>query len=96
MSMLTVRNPANGATIAELPQDDAQSIATKYHAARAAQPTWAGLPLHDRIDMLRGFRDALTTEVDRLAAILTSEMGKPIRQAKHEINGLRARIDFFL
>ena len=46
--------------------------------------------------MLRSFRDALTADVERLAAVLTSETGKPIRQARNEINGLPARIDFFL
>ena len=61
MSMLTVRNPANGATVAELPQDDAQSIASKYGAARAAQPAWAARPLQARIGILRSFRDALAT-----------------------------------
>ena len=96
MSTLTVRNPANGTTIAELPQDDAQSISAKYRAARAAQPAWADRPLQDRTDMLRGFRDALASDVERLAAVLTSETGKPIRQSKNEITGLRARIDFFL
>lgn len=96
MSTLTVINPANGATLAELPQDDAQSISAKYRAARAAQPAWADRPLPDRIEVLRGFRDALTSDVERLAAVLTSETGKPIRQSKNEITGLRARIDFFL
>jgi acyl-CoA reductase-like NAD-dependent aldehyde dehydrogenase len=96
MSTLTVINPANGATIAELPQDNAQSISTKYSAARAAQPAWADRPLQDRIGMLRGFRDALASDVERLAAVLTSETGKPIRQSKNEIGGLRGRIDFFL
>ncbi|HZA95154.1 MAG TPA: aldehyde dehydrogenase family protein [Burkholderiaceae bacterium] len=94
--MLTVRNPANGAAITELPTDDAQSIATKYRAARAALPAWVALPLQERIDMLRRFREALTADVDRLASVLTSETGKPIRQAKNEISGLRTRIDFFL
>ena len=45
---------------------------------------------------MRRFRDALVSDVERLAAILTSETGKPIRQARNEINGLPARIDFFL
>ena len=31
-----------------------------------------------------------------LAATLTSEVGKPIRQSRNELNGLIARIDFFL
>ncbi len=96
MSMLTVRNPATGSTIAELPQDNEKSIAAKYGAARAAQPAWAALTLESRIGALRRFRDALTSDVDRLAAVLTSETGKPIRQSKNEIKNLPARIDFFL
>ncbi len=94
--MLIVRNPATGSTIAELPQDDAQSIAEKYRAARASQPAWATQPLQARIDVLRRFRDALTRDVEQLVAVLTSETGKPIRQARNEIKGLPARIDFFL
>ena len=83
--MLIIRNPATGATIAELQQDDAQSVSAKYLAARAAQPAWAAQPLPNRIDVLRRFRDALTSDVERLAAILTSETGKPIRQSRNEI-----------
>ena len=60
-----VRNPANGASIAELPQDDTQSIAAKYSAARAAQSAWAARPLQARIDVSRGFRDALNVDVER-------------------------------
>ena len=94
--MLNIRNPATGGAIAELPEDDAQSIAAKYRAARAAQPAWAATPLQARLDVLRRFRDALKSDVERLAAILTSETGKPIRQARNEINGLPGRVDFFL
>ncbi len=94
--MLIIRNPATGATIAELQQDDAQSISAKYLAARAAQPAWAAQPLPNRIDVLRRFRDALTSDVERLAAVLTSETGKPIRQSRNEIKGSTGRIDFFL
>ena len=96
MSMLTVQDPASGVAIAEVPQDTAHSIAAKYLAARAAQPAWAAVPLSTRLNMLKRFRDALKSDVDRLAAVLTSEAGKPIRQARNEINGLLARIDFFL
>jgi acyl-CoA reductase-like NAD-dependent aldehyde dehydrogenase len=94
--MLTIRNPATGGAVAELPEDNGQSIAAKYRAARAAQPAWAATPLQARLDVLRRFRDALKSDVERLAAILTSETGKPIRQARNEINGLPGRIDFFL
>ena len=33
---------------------------------------------------------------ETLAATLTSEVGKPIRQSRNELNGLLGRLDFFL
>jgi acyl-CoA reductase-like NAD-dependent aldehyde dehydrogenase len=35
-------------------------------------------------------------DTERLAAILTSEVGKPIAQSRNELKGLLGRIDFFL
>ena len=94
--MLEVINPANGAAIAELATDSPDTVAAKYAAARAAQPAWAAVPLEHRIEMLQRFRAALVANLDKLAAILTAEVGKPIKQASNEINGLLGRIDFFV
>jgi len=94
--MLIIESPATGLKIAELNEDDIHSIATKYSAARSAQPGWEATALATRCDILRRFRDALVSDVARLASVLTSETGKPIRQSKNEISGLPARIDFFL
>ncbi len=94
--MLNVVNPANGRVIAELPQDSAESVAAKYRAARAEQPAWAATPLATRIAALRRFREEVVRDSERLAAILTSEVGKPIKQSRNELNGLLGRIDFFL
>ncbi|HEY9237258.1 MAG TPA: aldehyde dehydrogenase family protein, partial [Burkholderiaceae bacterium] len=41
-------------------------------------------------------RVAVAAEVETLAATLTAEVGKPIRQARSEVSGLLPRIDFFL
>jgi acyl-CoA reductase-like NAD-dependent aldehyde dehydrogenase len=94
--MLTVINPANGRILAELPADDATLVVAAYGRARAAQPRWAAEPLTARVEVMRRFRGELVREVERLAALLTSEVGKPIRQSRNEINGLLGRIDFFL
>ena len=94
--MLNIVNPANGRVIAELPQDSADSVAAKYRAARAEQPGWAATPLATRLAAIRRFREDVVRESERLAAILTSEVGKPIKQARNELNGLLGRIDFFL
>ena len=95
-STLTVHNPATGAVICVLPADTAASVASKAARARAAQPAWAQLPLDARIATLRRFQALLTEQVETLAATLTGEVGKPIRQSRNEINGLLGRIDFFV
>lgn len=94
--MLRVTNPAHGGTIAELASDTPQTVAAKYRAVRAAQPSWAQRPLEQRLACIRRFRDGIVGDLEKLAAILTSEVGKPIRQSRNELNGLLGRIDFFL
>jgi acyl-CoA reductase-like NAD-dependent aldehyde dehydrogenase len=94
--MLIVTNPANGQAIAELPDHSASDVAAAARSARAAQPGWAAQPLPARIETLRRFRGELVRDLERLAGVLTAEVGKPIRQSRNEINGVLARIDFFL
>ena len=96
MSTLEIRNPATGALLAELPADDATSIAAKAEAARDAQPAWAVRPLAERVAILRRFRDTVVAEREALALTLTQEVGKPIAQARNELTGLVPRLDFFL
>ena len=92
---LFVINPATGEFIQEIKIDDSVAVATKASQARKAQPAWAARPLSARIDLLARFKDLLVQQVDRLAATLTTETGKPITQAKNEILAIPQRIDFF-
>jgi acyl-CoA reductase-like NAD-dependent aldehyde dehydrogenase len=94
--MLTITNPANGAQIATLATDTAETIAKKLAAARAAQPGWAAMPLADRRAALARFRDRLAADVEPLARTLSEEMGKPIAQARSEITATGGRLEFFL
>ncbi|MEO8104201.1 MAG: aldehyde dehydrogenase family protein, partial [Betaproteobacteria bacterium] len=96
MNKLSIFNPATGALIVEVDADDASSVAHKAAKARAAQPMWAATPLIERMACIRRFRGLLVERIDSLAHTLTSEMGKPVKQARNEINGLLGRIDFFL
>ena len=93
---LDIHNPATGQLLATVPADSAASVAAKAAAARAAQPGWAAAPMEARRDAIRHFRSGLVAEIDTLATALTQEMGKPLSQARNEINGLLGRIDFFL
>src|SRR5690606_13583319 len=68
----------------------------KYQQALEAQPEWAALPLTERINCIRTFDALLGKDIERLAATLSLEVGKPIQQARNENNGARGRISFFL
>ena len=94
--MLKIHNPATGALITDVPEATPHGVAASAAAARAAQPAWAAVPLAQRIEVMRRFRSGLEAQIETLAATLTSEVGKPIRQSRNEINGLLARIDFFV
>jgi acyl-CoA reductase-like NAD-dependent aldehyde dehydrogenase len=94
--MLKIHNPATGALIAEVPQATADIVAERAGAARAAQPAWFAKPMQERLNILQNFRVAVAAELESLAVTLTSEVGKPIRQSRNEINGMLGRIDFFL
>ena len=96
MSMLTVHNPATGDVITSLPADDAAAVTAKAAAARAAQPAWAAWPLPERLARVQAFRAGVVRERDALARTMTQETGKPNRMSRNELDGLLARIDFFL
>jgi acyl-CoA reductase-like NAD-dependent aldehyde dehydrogenase len=93
---MEILNPANGALIATLPDTTTEQIQQKYTKARAAQLLWLQRALGERLDIIGKFYQLLADHQNKLAEVLTSEVGKPLNQAKGEINGARKRIKFFL
>ena len=96
MSQLAILNPANGEKIAEIAADDAASVAGKAARSRAAQPGWAARPLGERQACIARFRDGVVRDLETLARAMTRETGKPISMSRNELNGLLARLDFFV
>jgi acyl-CoA reductase-like NAD-dependent aldehyde dehydrogenase len=93
---LKVLNPATGEVAATLAADDAKTVKAKYQQARAAQPGWARVPLKKRLAAIATFREKVIAETEKLARVLTTEVGKPISQSRNELKGVLPRIDFFL
>jgi acyl-CoA reductase-like NAD-dependent aldehyde dehydrogenase len=93
---LKILNPATGEVAGTLPADDAKDVRAKYDRARASQPEWARVRLKSRLEMIARFREHLIAETERLAQVLTLEVGKPIAQSRNELKGVLPRLDFFL
>jgi acyl-CoA reductase-like NAD-dependent aldehyde dehydrogenase len=78
-------NPTTGASIATWPFADAARIeATLSAAARAAQG-WRRRPLAERAALLRGMAAELRRNSEPLARMITLEMGKPLAEARGEV-----------
>lgn len=96
MNTLAILNPATGALTTEVLADDASTVAAKAGQARAAQPRWHAVPLAERKACVERFRSLVVRDLESLARTLTQDTGKPVGQARNELNGLLGRIDFFL
>jgi len=93
---MKIANPADGTVITEITADNASAVRRKYELARGGQSKWARTPLRARLAAIAAFRAQTVAKHETLARTLTQEVGKPIRQSRNELNGLLARIDFFL
>jgi len=94
--MLEVVNPANETVITRLETDQKQAVSQKFAAAKVAQSVWRATPYAERVRVVERFRKLLAEGSEESSRILTSEVGKPLAQARNEVNGTLARIDFFL
>ncbi len=79
-------DPATGETVHEHPVWDAATLeATLQEAARAA-PSWAALPIDQRLEHLSRAASILRERRDELARLITREMGKLYREAQAEVD----------
>jgi acyl-CoA reductase-like NAD-dependent aldehyde dehydrogenase len=88
---MQIINPATEEVIEELKDDTLESVSRKFQSLRLSQPMWYQVSLPARINVLKKFADLLLENIESLAAVLTSEVGKPLQQSRNEINGARAR-----
>ncbi|MDC1407795.1 NAD-dependent succinate-semialdehyde dehydrogenase [Candidatus Puniceispirillum sp.] len=93
--VFAVNNPADGGLIAKVADLGADSITAAIDAAVPAQKAWAATPAKTRAMILRRWYDLVIENTDDLATILTTEMGKPLAEAKGEIAYGASFIDWF-
>ncbi len=76
-SVLVAHNATTGAVLGELPIADEEAVRSAVTAARAAQPFWAELRFRQRGSYLLRFRDLMLDRSDKLARLISEEVGKP-------------------
>lgn len=94
-AVIEVTSPATGDVIDTVPAATRGDVRAAVAAAKAAQPTWAAVPVHERVSILRAFVTLVRRDQEELAQILCAETGKPIREARAEIANIPIAFDAF-
>ena len=89
---MKIINPSTEELICEVAEDSNESVNKKFQQLQIAQKAWQDVPLNERIMMIQKFADLLKSNIEKLALLLTNEVGKPLQQSRNEINGSISRI----
>lgn len=78
-------NPANGEMVASYPYETAAQLDAALDRATDAFRSWRRQPVSQRAELLLALAGALREQAEDMAQMITLEMGKPIAQARAEI-----------
>jgi aspartate-semialdehyde dehydrogenase len=92
---ITVTDPSTGGTVGEVARLSGDEAQVAVDAAQAAFPEWSGLLPQERSAILRRWYEAILTHKEDLARIMVAEQGKPLSEARGEIDYGAAFIEFY-
>jgi len=85
-SVFDVSNPATGEILAQLPRMGVEDVEAASRVANEAWSSWRRTTAKERSRILLNMHSLMEKHRDDLATILTLEAGKPLAEAKGEIN----------
>ena len=92
---LAVTNPADGSLLCEIDTVGVETTRAAVDAAETAMTAWAGAtPMH-RAGLLEAWYGLIGEHREDLARIMTLEQGKPIREARGEIDYAASFVKFY-
>jgi len=92
---LAVQDPATGALVGHVPDMDGADTRAAIEAAAAAFPAWRARPAGERSQILERWNALVLENAADLAAIMTAEQGKPLKEAEGEIRYAASFIKWF-
>jgi betaine-aldehyde dehydrogenase len=92
---LAVIEPATEAVLEEVPRATAADVDAAVARARDAFPAWRSLAPDTRAGVLHRLADAVSAEREQLAQIEARNVGKPIRDARAEMDMVAATFRYY-
>lgn len=82
-----VVNPATGRTLASVGDGTVETMRSAVSAAHDAFDMWSSWTGKSRGDVLRNMAGALAGDLETVARVMTAEQGKPLAEARGEVEG---------
>ncbi len=90
-----VTDPGSGARVGSVPNGTEADVTAAIDAAAAALPGWRSTPAIQRARILRKAADLMRERADLIATTMTSEQGKPLAEAKGEVEYAASFFEWF-
>ena len=92
---IEVRDPFDGARLGAVPLLSGEESAAAIGVAQAAWTDWAARLPQERARLLRRWFELIVAAREDLARIMTAEQGKPISEARGEIDYAASFVEFY-
>lgn len=92
---LDVKDPSTDGLLTRVADAQPEDVQEAIDAARRAQPAWAALPPRERGQILYRVAQGIRADADRLAHIESSDTGKPLRQARSDVEVAAQYFEFY-
>jgi succinate-semialdehyde dehydrogenase/glutarate-semialdehyde dehydrogenase len=90
-----VRNPATGQPLGTVPNMGAAETRRAIDTANRAWPGWRAKTARERASVLRRWYELMMAHEHDLAALMTAEQGKPLAEARGEIEYAASFLEWF-
>jgi succinate-semialdehyde dehydrogenase/glutarate-semialdehyde dehydrogenase len=90
-----VTNPADGTTLASVPDMGIHETVSAIEAAHAAFVLWRGKTAGHRARLLRRWHELIVAHEADLGLLITLEQGKPIKEARGEVRYAASFVEWF-
>ncbi|WP_026703026.1 NAD-dependent succinate-semialdehyde dehydrogenase, partial [Salibacterium aidingense] len=95
LDKMDVTNPSTGETVAAVPFAGQKEAEAAVDAAAEAFPAWAAKTANERAARLKKWHELIEANREAMASLMTSEQGKPYKEAYGEVGYANSFIEWY-
>jgi len=92
---MPVHSPATEDLIGEIPSAGPEDVEAVLHSALGGFRIWRAIPAWDRARIMRRAADLIRERIEPLARVMSTETGKPLAEARGELNGAADQYEWY-